>query len=588
MDLKDRKKIKNGCLKKCLYGDDDAIMKINPYRLNDVGWDINQDYTNQTGTILQSIAPTRTVLNQSVSPQKENLNNTPAPITKDGITDLTGNWSSRLFKKVTNKPGTTLSNLGSLVTLAAWAGGGLMDGLKSKKSSDELLQEAGNSYNSFGGIQYRTQRAVNEKDTMDQYDKETLYSAFSNPLTAVGMLASRDDQREQIREANRRRLRTNAFERSSAASKYMQMKAAEEGYAYGKEPIETSSGRVLNKAPNAKLDYNEIIHNLDTGEEHTVKTGKGKVDGALGYVKDNDVVLSQRSGAADYYRNTGDLDGAIMINKTMRNLKNQENLPGLKEGWIPNAILHGLEGLTAIGDWLNIKNQPIKRSNTKTKNTYEGFGLRGLAGLNYSSIPMINALTARRAASDYALRNSGGLNGAQQYIGSIANTANMYKAIADLNADLQGKNIGLKSNLYNAALNVGAQNAQRDQNASQFDEEFYAKGHGARTKMASSRLADIFKIGQSWYTNDFKRRQHEDNLSLYQQKLDLDQKEVQHMIDTADYNKKKQTYTYYPQYANNVTASLYPSQNNQYSWASKFFPSLNFNMPYNKYWRIYS
>jgi hypothetical protein len=248
--------------------------------------------------------------------------------------------------------------------------------------------------------------------------------------------------------------RENNFNRSSAASKYMQMKAAQEGYAYGKEPVVTSGG-IKYEIPNARVDYDERIINAKTGEEADVTLGKGKVDGALANIKDSDIILSKRTGAADYYRQTGDLEGAVIMNKVMRNLKHGKGLPGYKWGGLPSAILYGIEGLTAIGDWLNTKNEPIKKIDTRTKNTYENFGLSGLAGLRYSNLPIINALANRRAALDYTLRNSSGLNGAQLYLGSIVNNANMYKAIADANTELQGKNIGLKSNLYNAALTIG-------------------------------------------------------------------------------------------------------------------------------------
>lgn len=499
MDLKTLKQIKNGVysfLPGKWLGDED---NIDFGALSGMYQKQEQKNTNQ-GIVLNPITQ-----NDAPAVQEK-------PMTVSGITDLSGTWTP---SKTSNPAMGIAGKAFPWVQLGLWGAGGFLNGLNSTTSSDQLLQDAGKSNNSFGGISYTSQRSVNKNEVMDQYDKKTVNSIFTNPFETVGRLINRDNQKEAIREAEKKRLRENNFNRSSAASKYMQLREAQ-GYSLGKEPVETSSGFEYGIEPNARGDYGEIIKNMTTGAEHKIKVGKGKTDGALINVKPTDVILSKKTGAADYYENTGDINGAIAMNKTMRQLIESGKLPGFKFGYLPNLILHGIEGLTALGDYLDIKNQPVKRVNTYAGNTYEGLGLRGLAGLHYSKIPVLNQLSNMRAASDYTLRNSGA-SSAQQYWGSVANTANMYKAIADLNTNLQEKNIGLKGNYYTQALNVGAQNAQRRQPATQYDEEFFAKGRGAKTKMEYQRLSDIFNIGQSALANDAKLRMYNNMLANYQQ-----------------------------------------------------------------------
>ena len=65
--------------------------------------------------------------------------------------------------------------------------------------------------------------------------------------------------------------------------------------------------------------------------------------------------------------------------------------------------------------------------------------------------------------------------------------------------------------------NLGAQDAQRAQSATQYDLDYYGKGHGNREQRMQTGLFNMLNAAQSWYANDFKRRQFNDIMNQYRQ-----------------------------------------------------------------------
>lgn len=65
--------------------------------------------------------------------------------------------------------------------------------------------------------------------------------------------------------------------------------------------------------------------------------------------------------------------------------------------------------------------------------------------------------------------------------------------------------------------NLGAQDAQRAQSANQYDLDYYSKAHAAREQAMQTGLFNMLNSAQSWYANDFKRRQFNDMMNQYRQ-----------------------------------------------------------------------
>lgn len=509
LTLKDRKAIKNGNIK--LPGYEDGFGRNNIMRT----WEMLNDPGDST-------------------------------FAKDNISDT----MSLLKEQAAEKATRFQQGIGSAVQSGIGFAGSLVDAFTTDASVDKFIADAGTSEGSIGGIKY--QRINPFKDgKLPEYSNglgTVLNTAGSGASfgasvgsivpgigTGIGALAGgliggiaggigswiSGNKEEEIKdEARQKRLTINQFNSDSALSKYLQMKEQQDlsrpMYAEGKMPrkmplLDTSSGMVRG-IPNAKVDENEWMINTITGDAHKVRRGAG--DNALAYVRPEDTILSKKRGAADYFEQTGDLIGAMSMNKKQYSCG---KLPKLKEGWLPNVITSGLSGLVGLGQYLSAKNDDVKNPNTYVSNPYEGTVLRGLAGLQYNPYPIVNSMKDRQAYFNYGLTNSGGLSGAQKYLGKIANANNMYRATADALTNLQERNIGLRSNYYNTMSNLGAQQAQRRQSANQYDLDYYSKAHAAREQAMQMGLFNMLNSAQTWYANEFKRRQFNDTMNSYRQ-----------------------------------------------------------------------
>lgn len=414
-------------------------------------------------------------------------------------------------------------------------------------TADKYLANAGTSEGNIGGIKYQRINPIYKDGKLPKYsngltdiiDTTGQGAAFGGAVGsivpgigtllgtgagavlggitgAIGSIFKSDAEEEAKNAARQKRLAINNFNQSGAMSTYLQMKEQQDlsrpMYAEGKMPLlDTSFGMAAGK-PNAKVDKGEWMINTITGDAHKVMRGAG--DNALAYVRPEDTILSKKRGAADYFEQTGDLIGAMSMNKKQYS---NGKLPKCAEGWLPNTIISGLGGLVGLGQYLSARNDDVKKPRTNVSNPYEGTVLRGLAGLQYDPYPILNSLKNKQAQLNYSLANSGGLSGAQKYLGKIANANNMYRATADALTNLQERNIGLRSNLYSTMANIGDSRAQRMQQANQYDLDYYSKAHAAREQAMQMGLFNMLNSAQTWYANDFKRRQFNDMMNLYRQ-----------------------------------------------------------------------
>lgn len=558
MELKLRKQIKNGCLPKFTDG------LFNPSWYNQDSYSIGDPLENRMNDIIDSNiqrgmiqAKTRNPMNQSVNPNRP----TNTPITTDGITDITpqGTSGKDIGKKTSS--GINVDAIGGALQSGISFAKTMHDISKTNKSVKGYLADAGTSEQSVGGISYKTIKPIYRNGKLPRYSDglgDTLKGAGSGAAlgasvgsvipgigTGIGAVAGgiiggigglfggkarRKKEQQMKEEANRIRMATNNFNFDSAMSQYLQQKEQEDlsepHYATGKMPLLDTSFGMVKGEPNARVDKGEWMINTITGAAHKVKRGAG--DNALAHVEPEDAILSKKRGAADYFERTGDLQGALSMNKN--NYCNGK-LPRLAEGWISNAIVHGLGGMIGLGQYLDAKNQDVKRPNTYASNPYENRVLRGLAGLQYNPYPILNQLNNTRARYDYVLNNSGGLSGAQRYLGKVANASNMYKATSDLLTNLQERNIGLRSNYYNTMANLGTQAAQRRMQANQYDLDYYSKAHAARQSGMQMGVYNMLNQMQNWYANDFKRRQFNDTMRLYRDDQKLDWEKLKRMTN---------------------------------------------------------
>lgn len=216
-----------------------------------------------------------------------------------------------------------------------------------------------------------------------------------------------------------------------------------------------------------------------------------------------------------------DPDGVIVPNvlKEPETPVVPETAPTRSSSWggIGNAIASGLTALGGLSQILQAKNQSLSRPTTYAPNQYERQALTTMASRRANVYPQLQAMRDVEARNRWAIRNSGGLTGAQKYLANVASGIGLQRNYASVIDAANQLNNQYKGEWANAALQVGSQNAQRMQNSNQYRDEAYAKAHGARTQMEQMGMFNMLNAIQQFYANEFKRHQFERTMGLYDQ-----------------------------------------------------------------------
>lgn len=215
------------------------------------------------------------------------------------------------------------------------------------------------------------------------------------------------------------------------------------------------------------------------------------------------------------------------IENNMNNLRNykcgKDKKPKYdigKEDWLNNFVPNAIGAGLGLKQYYDAKGQSLHAPDIYTENPYEQRSLNTLAGIRMNAYPIISQIRDAETRSNYALDNSGGLTGAQKYLGRIANANNMYSSIADVWSGLQEKNNAYKQQYASALMNAGDSAARRLQSAKQYKEEMYAKSHGARQQQMQMGMRNFMDYLNQYSANEFKRRQFNDMLGLYQSDME--------------------------------------------------------------------
>ena len=118
--------------------------------------------------------------------------------------------------------------------------------------------------------------------------------------------------------------------------------------------------------------------------------------------------------------------------------------------------------------------------NTYAANPYEIDALSTLSGLRVNPYPIIQEMRNAESRTNRAIDRSGGLSTAQRGLGRLSALYGTQNSIANTLANIQNQNNQYKANYAQAALNVGANNAQRRMAANQWDLDYFSKAHAAR------------------------------------------------------------------------------------------------------------
>lgn len=475
------------------------------------------------------------------------------------------------LKDLENKKAATMEKLGNVANVAGSAiQGGInmiqdFNSYKAKYSSEDLNSRYGTTNTKVGDEDIQLQNLANEDEIISEQRKEnrskrlasvgkgaatgaSIGSAFGPIGTGVGavvggiggfvsgLFGSSDAEEEQRKELERQRqaaiahndFRTGVAKTRTLNNDYVLRHGDTNNqriFADGKLPVLDSAFGMISGKPNARVDKGEWIINTVTGDAHKVNRGQG--DNALAYIRPEDTILSKKRGAADYFEETGDLEGAMMMNKKQYSCGKMPKYGlGKPNDYILNAAAHGLGGLIGLQQYLQAKNSDVYKPNTYVRNPYANRGLGILGSLRINPYPIMNQLRAAEARGNYALNNSGGLSGSQKYLGRIANVRNTQQSIADAMMKMQEQNNAYKSQYGNLLLTTGAQEAANMMNAMRADNDVYMRSHAARQQGMETGIYNMQNNLLSWLANYNKLNQFNRTMAVYQGNQDLERQKI--------------------------------------------------------------
>ena len=518
-----------------------------------------------------------------------------------------GSGQKRLGSGPTGGKGLNWSGIGSVVTSGVQFAGDAINSFSVNETGEDLQNKYGTSQQNIAGVGYESQNMIDANKELDRVKKEntgnTLKATGSGAAlgaaagsvipglgTAVGAVigagvglltgifggeARKRKYRRMLAEQNAKINALQDSSRFSAQTKAIQIQNAKEygdsesQYLYGakegklprynngvdtsfiKLPVYSQTGKPtfsafgpINVKPNAKVSSGEEIVNADTGSAYRIPGKKNNKDTEYAYLNPGDMVVTNKDGLSDYYAMTGDYEGTKKMLKNRLEMAKNGRLPKFDNGWLGNAITSGLGALGGLSQWLEAKNSTPKKTNSYRANPYEQEALTTLASLDINPYPIITQLRNAEARSNKAIDMSGGLSTGQRTLSRLAALHNTQQNTANMLASLQNQRNQYKSAYATAALNAGQADRQAQMAAYQWDEDMYAKAHAARQQGMQMGTWNMLNQLQQYWSNEFKRQQFNDTMSLYRDDQKIKRDEIQSLLgDKSSIAKNMRDYT---------------------------------------------
>lgn len=422
------------------------------------------------------------------------------------------------------------------------------------KSADELLSQGGSSSSSVGGVGYNIYNGPNYAAEMDEVRKSnatnTLKSAGSGAAAgaAIGSIIPgfgtvaggviggvvgaiggifggarrKKKAMEALAQARQQGIRNNDFMRSSALSSAIGQNAA---LRVGNTQSQVLAADGL--TPNARVSNGETIINPD-GSTFRVGRGKDNKDSIPVHLSDGQGVITNKYGLSDLAQ----INPGLALNM-QTTLKQQGRLSGYKNGKLPrfengwgNITSGVLGGLASIQQYLDAAGQDIKVPDIYAANPYEQAALNSMANTYINPIPAANKIWDAYRYANWSVDRSGGLSGGQRNRTKAANLATTQRSLADAYIAGQAQNNQYRQSFDQARLNAGQATRAAQMDANKFKEQYTAAAHNARQQGMQMGIYNFINQLQSYYANEFKRRQFNDTMDLYKQQQQLDRERL--------------------------------------------------------------
>lgn len=383
-------------------------------------------------------------------------------------------------------------------------------------------------------------------------------AAIGGVLGGIGGLfggsSKKRKQEEMLQRARERKARQNIANAERSYSQSLQKQEAEEHgdlyqslfgnrWAAGKEPdinpetgyskknysVNTAYGKQI-MPQNAWVSKGEVIESTD-GNMYKVgfgKFAKGKEDTERAFIQDGDTIYSDAminpdtghtfAEDAPIYREMNMLPRLRMNQKMVREgVYGKRPLDKFAFGY--ENLIPTVAGLLGSYSQYKEASQPLYAPDVRTENAYAGV-IPQMFNQRLDYYPALQQNKETEAAARAATSASGGLSAGQKALAFANLYNNTQKNNSKIIFDTQLTNHQLRQKAYETALQVGAQDAARRQQGNIFNAEYLSKAHNAALQGRQMSMFNAINSLENYYANEFKRKQFNKTLALYQQDLD--------------------------------------------------------------------
>lgn len=562
-DLKERKQIKNGAIGLPKYEDGtnnyslvEALQnrpQFNPsYTPLVPDVDVRPGYFNLEKNRVDAVK-------DLIGPKNEQITNpTEIQSFKDRAADVKKEISNGIKKDEQRK--NLYNNIGNIATALPAFAAQAINASQYSETANDILQRTGmkqtfkegklpkfiNGLDSGYPIQYSVYNAIdkdaihaeehgqNVQNTLGLMGTGATMGATFGPIGAAagavlggvaglfGAGKRNSAMRRAIRDAEMKAYTYNNFSRNDALTNALRQSSFKDGKmpkCINGKTVYSAFGPVDAKA-DSLVSKGEVAMDLKTGSMYRIPTGPNDTARFAGGKDPNIAIISNKYGLSD--QAMVDPIGALNRQKALKDFgylsKNKDGFANGKLGW-SNLLAHGLGGLIGLNQYFDAKNQSVYRPNTYVRNPYGNRGLGILSSLRVNPLPIINQLRNAEARTNYALNSSGGLSGAQRYIGRTANLFGTQRNIADTLAKIQEQNNAYRQQYASAAMQYGAQEAANMMNSRRADDDVYMRSHAARQSGMQMGLYNILNNLQQYAANEYKRRLGRASVGIYDKDL---------------------------------------------------------------------
>lgn len=193
-----------------------------------------------------------------------------------------------------------------------------------------------------------------------------------------------------------------------------------------------------------------------------------------------------------------------------------------KMSLMSNVIPNAIGGLASAYQYFDAANQDIRVPDVYAGNPYASAALQDMSKIKINPYSTMRQMYDSERRNKYAMSRTGGLTGGQKYAAQVAAGIGTQQNIGKMLNEIQAQNNAYRTAYNQARLQAGESIAQRQQNANQFREQMAASAHASQTQMKQMGMRNFMDYLTNFAASEYKRKQGNAMLDLYQQQLDMD------------------------------------------------------------------